>query len=78
MMMMSIKYFQSEDRYFLGRDGSGHWYLVPEVNRSDWDQWRDIGEDDPASWEPPIFADRIFGSPSFLTFEKPIAVVVHR
>lgn len=55
-------------RYKIVTDRSGHEYLIPVVREYDWDQFMEIPEDDPLSWEPPSFAGRIEGN---LTFEKP-------
>lgn len=62
----------SADRFFLDRDSSGHWYLIPAANREDWDFWSNLDEDDERSWDPPDFARRIAGSPSWVTFESPV------
>lgn len=51
-------------RYFIGRDNSGHRYLVPYDCRKAWEEWIDISEDDERGWEVPdeIDAMRIDGS----------------
>lgn len=58
-------------RYFLDRDSSSHWYLVPEENRAEWQAWTELDEDDERAWDAPEFAERINSSPSSVTFEKP-------
>jgi hypothetical protein len=57
-------------RYFLSRDDSGHWYLVPADRRADWEPWANLDEDDEASWTPPGWARRVNGAPSQITFEN--------
>lgn len=55
--------------YFLDRDCSGHWYVVEEAHRDDWDQWCDWGsEDDERGWTEPDYAQRLDGSPSRVVF----------
>ena len=43
-------------RYFLDRDGDGHWYLVQAKFRAEWHTWEELDPEDEASWEPPWFA----------------------
>lgn len=57
-------------RYFLGQDGSGHWYLVPVEHQDEWNDWRDLPEDDEAAWQEPAWAKRLNGGPS-ITFCDP-------
>lgn len=59
-----------DERFFLGRDQSSHWYLVPVVNKLEWEAWTDLPEDDECSWESPEFAKMIDG-PYSLTFTDP-------
>lgn len=58
-------------RFFLDRDNSGHWYLVPEERRAEWDAWSNLDEDDEASWNEPTFAKRLNGHPARVTFTNP-------
>ena len=57
-------------QYFLDRDRSGHWYLVEQAIRSEWDAWLVIDEDHEDSWTPPKGAERIDG-PSNIVFALP-------
>lgn len=61
----------SADRFFLDRDRSCHWYIVPVGRRTEWEEWCDLEEYDERSWDPPEFARRLAGSPSWVTFENP-------
>lgn len=56
-------------KYFLDQDHSCHWYLVEASRRKDWDEWLEIDEEDPASWETPEFATRVNGTQSSIEFE---------
>ena len=56
--------------YFLGRDQSSHWYLVPTEHRDEWEAWSGMDDNDEASWTTPEWACRIDG-PSFVTFTDP-------
>ena len=56
--------------YFLDQDNSSHWYLVEAYKRAEWEEWLNLDEDDPKSWEAPSFAKGI-DSPSTVTFEQP-------
>jgi hypothetical protein len=58
-------------RFFLAQDNSGHWYVVPFVNRHEWHAWCDIPEDDERAWTAPPFAQEVGGSPSRVTFLSP-------
>lgn len=58
------------ERYFLGRDDSSHWYIVPIQHYDAWFVWRDLPEDDERSWEVPDFA-RCIDNPYRLTFSDP-------
>lgn len=59
-------------RYFLSRDSSGHWYVVPVDKAVAWEEWTDIPEDDERAWTAPEFARSVGGSPSCITFKDPI------
>lgn len=56
-------------RYFVGRDSSGHRYLVPFDRRREWMLWADLPEDDERSWNVPEYANRLDGG--VLTFTNP-------
>ncbi len=43
-------------RFFLGRDESSHWYLVPVERKEEWDAWTELSEDDEESWDERSFA----------------------
>jgi len=58
----------SEVRYCIGRDNSGHTYIVPVDRSAEWAAWLEIDEGDERAWEPPEFA-RIFEG--LLTFADP-------
>lgn len=59
------------ERYFLGQDSSCHWYLVPDSRREEWNAWRNLDEEDEASWTTPGYAERLEHHPCLLTFENP-------
>jgi hypothetical protein len=61
----------SPSRFFLSPDHDGHWYLVPEASRSEWEHWINLPSDDERSWECPAFAQRFPGGPSMVTFSDP-------
>lgn len=61
----------SAERFFLDQDQSSHWYIVPAAKRTEWDAWRDLPDDDEASWEAPIWSRRLDGSPTNITFSNP-------
>ncbi len=63
-------------RFFLDRDSSAHWYLVPEAQRQAWIDWGELDEDDEASWELPealvqAGCRRLSGAPSGISFTDP-------
>lgn len=66
-----------DERYFLDRDDSGHWYLVFESHRGAWNDWRSLDGDDEESWTCPKFAYRLAGGPSSVTFSKPTAKLIN-
>jgi hypothetical protein len=59
------------ERYYLTTDNDSHWYVVPVVNKSEWDAWCEIDSDDERAWETPDFARAVGGSPSLVTFSNP-------
>ena len=56
------------ERYFLGQDNDCHWYVIPESKREEWEEWRDLDEDNEESWNVPKWALEVGGSPSRVTF----------
>ena len=58
------------ERYFVDRDNSGHWYLIPVRARNEWNAWSDLDENDPVSWDAPSCAREI-DNLSHLTFADP-------
>lgn len=61
----------SNERFFLSRDNDFHWYIIPVARQQEWDEWREISEDDERSWTPPDFAKPVGGAPSLVTFCMP-------
>lgn len=61
----------NSDRFFFDQDSSCHWYLVEASHRQEWEIWRDLDGNDPASWKTPPFAQRIDGDISQIEFEAP-------
>lgn len=59
-------------RYYLARDNSGHWYVVPDGRRSDWVAWTLLPEDDERAWDAPDWAQRVNGAPGLVTFTDPV------
>lgn len=57
-------------RYFLSRDNSCHWYIIPEEYRTAWTAFLNLDEDDEQSWDIPTFATAVGGSPELVTFEN--------
>ncbi len=47
------------ERFFIGYDQSSYTYVVPVTMRAEWEQWREIPEDDERSWTVPNFATEI-------------------
>jgi hypothetical protein len=58
--------------FFLDRDNSSHWYLVPTPKREEWVRWTNLPEDDERSWDAPEFAKRLDGSPNRVEFQNPM------
>lgn len=57
------------ERYFLSRDSSSHWYVVPVSKLEEWETWCNLDEDDERAWDVPKWAQKVGGSPSLVTFE---------
>jgi hypothetical protein len=62
---------KKEERYFLDRDNSSHWYLIPVSKADAWYKFSAIDEDDPRGWKVPKWAKPIGGSPTMVTFTDP-------
>jgi hypothetical protein len=60
------------EQFFLDRDNSGHWYIVPVAMKDVWDDWRDLDEDDDASWTAPDGVRRVPGGTRLVTFTNPV------
>ena len=54
--------------HFLDRDNDGHWYVVQESKRQEWEKWLQIPSDDQASWDAPDFAKPVGGAPNTVSF----------
>lgn len=57
-------------RYFLDQDDSGHWYLVEEEHRDQWNTWLNLDEDE-RSWDVPHYAEELGHAPSLISFVDP-------
>jgi len=57
--------------YFLAQDNSGHWYLVKNNKRKEWNKWTNLDEDDERAWENPSYSLRI-DNPSSIVFISPL------
>jgi hypothetical protein len=55
-------------RCFIGRDQSGHTYIVPVEKREAWEIWTAIPEENPDAWNAPDYARLVEGG---LTFTDP-------
>jgi len=62
---------KNEERFFLGRDNSSHWYLISLAHHEEYIRWSSLNEDDPESWVVPDWMKRLNGSPSRITFTDP-------
>jgi hypothetical protein len=56
--------------FFMSRDSSSHWYIVPAAKRAEWDAWCDMDEDDERAWVVPEYAERLNGSPELVEFRR--------
>jgi len=65
-------------RYFLDQDNSGHWHLILDSHRRDWERWCDLDEDNEESWNAPAWATRISGGTQTITFPGPVEDCGHR
>lgn len=52
-------------RFRIVSDNSGHDYYIPVDKTEEWRRFSEIDEDDPASWDVPLFAKRIDGRFTF-------------
>ena len=57
-----------KERYFLSQDQSSHWYVVPVLKQEEWEEWNNLSENDPKSWDAPEWAIRVGGSYTLVTF----------
>lgn len=57
-----------DQRCFIGRDQSGHTYVVPVEKRDAWEIWANLPEDKPDAWTAPDYARLVEGG---LTFTDP-------
>ena len=60
--------FVEIDRFFISKDDSGHHYLIPVVNRADWEHWRDMGE---GGGSVPHYAKILGRNPELVEFSFP-------
>ncbi|MCK5610163.1 hypothetical protein KAR91_50280 [Candidatus Pacearchaeota archaeon] len=56
--------------FFIDCDDDGHWYIVPEQHREQWDEWHNLNSDDENSWEVPSFAIQIGGPIDQVIFKE--------
>ena len=59
-----------EKEYFLAQDQSFHWFIVDAQYEKEWDEWRELDEDDERSWEAPDFAEMLGMAPSKVKFKN--------
>ena len=59
------------ERWFLAQDQSSHWYIVNAANRTEWEAWCELPEDDETAWETPGYAERLNGGPGTVEFSDP-------
>lgn len=63
-------------RFFLDQDDDGHWFIVPESIREEWDAWRELissygnGETNDFP-EMPEGVETLGGGPQHVTFTDP-------
>lgn len=43
-------------RHRFVQDESSHWYIIPADKHSEFEEWLELGEDDPVAWTPPEWA----------------------
>lgn len=53
--------------FFVDQDNDCHWYLIESNKRKEWENWKDIPDDNPESWDVPEFAKSI-NSPYSIDF----------
>ena len=59
-------------RYMLVTDNDSHWYIIPTQHLVAWGTWTELNSELPESWNPPIWARPVGGSPTLVTFENPV------
>lgn len=57
-----------EQSFFLDRDNDGHWYIVDNQRRSEWEAFLAIPSNDCASWNVPDYARPVGGAPNTVAF----------
>jgi len=57
-----------KEKHILVQDNDCHWFVIPDAQRKDWDEWCSIDSDDPKSWNVPDYAKEVGGSPSRVKF----------
>lgn len=63
--------YKGKERFFLGSDDDGHWFLIPADMRDTWMEWRDLDSEDERSWDVPKGAIALNGHPTWVEFENP-------
>ena len=58
----------TKEKWFLSQDNSCHWYLVLASKRKEWNDWKELPEDDPKGWDVPCFAKYLNSHPSQIEF----------
>lgn len=58
-------------RYFIARERSGDYFIVPEWARAAWAEWDALPSDDDRSWNPPAYAQHLYDGLATLTFTDP-------
>ena len=61
-------------KYFFDQDDDGHWFMIPEVYRTEWDNWKTAWENArPGKPGPnlPMFAEELGSHPRNYTFTHP-------
>ena len=61
-------------KYFIDRDGDGHWFLIPADKRWKRNQFLNLDPQDEAAWEVPEWAKYLNSGPASIIFENPIKI----
>lgn len=59
-----------KEKYFIDKDQSSHYYIIPLSKKEDWKKFNQLDEDDPKSWELPDYAIPVGGCISRVTFSN--------